>query len=303
MNGSMVIQGREIGQADIDLIRGLLSSHGEWHRTRLSRELCQRWQWRNSAGQPKDMACRSLLLKLERGGHIRLPARRGPSVNARRHCSVQTVQHSRDPIAEPLRQLLPLDIGVVGSVGEDVALFRSLIAQYHYLGVRSAAGENLRYLVRDRRGRLLGCLWFAAAAWRCKSRDAFIGWDEPARTRNLPCVANNTRFLVLPWVRVDNLASHLLSRVAGRIGRDWNGKYGHDLYALETFVDRSRFTGACYRAANWRLVGQTTGRTRNDVINRGPLSSIKDVYVYPLARHFRRALCATPSLELEEAIA
>ncbi len=303
MKGSMVIQGRQIGQSEIDLIRDLLSGHSDWNRTRLSRELCHRWEWRNAAGQPKDMACRSFLLKLERGGHIRLPDRRGPSVNAKRHRSVLAVPHNRNPIAEPLRQLVPLDIGVVGSVGEDAALFRCLIAQYHYLGVRSAAGENLRYLVRDRRGRLLGCLWFAAAAWLCKSRDAFIGWGAPARTRNLPLVANNTRFLVLPWVRVDNLASHLLSHVAGRIGRDWNGKYGHDLYALETFVDCSRFTGVCYRAANWQRVGQTTGRTRNDVLNRGPLSSIKDVYVYPLVPHFRRVLCATPSLEREENIA
>ena len=303
MNGSMVIQGRQIGQAEIDLIRGLLAGHSDWHRTRLSRELCQRWEWCNAAGQPKDMACRSLLLKLERAGHIRLPVRRGPSVNDRRHRSVPVVQHSREKVNEPLRQLLPLDIGVVGSTGEDTALLRSLIAHYHYLGVRSAAGENLKYLVRDRRGRLLACLWFAAAAWRCKARDRFIGWNDEARKRNLPCVANNTRFLVLPWVRVDNLASHLLSRVAGRLGRDWNGKYGHGLYALETFVDRSRFTGACYRAANWRRVGQTTGRTRNDVVNRGPLSSVKDVYVYPLAKHFRRALCTTPGLERAEAIA
>lgn len=303
MNGSMVIQGRQIGQAEIDLIHGLLAGHGEWHRTRLSRELCRRWEWRNAAGHPKDMACRSLLLKLERSGHIRLPARRGPSVNGRRHRSVPVVQHCRERIAEPLHPLLPLDIGVVGSAGEDAVLLRSLIAQYHYLGVRSAAGENLKYLVRDRRGRLLACLWFAAAAWRCKARDRFIGWDEAARKVNLPYVANNTRFLVLPWVRVDNLASHLFSRLAGRISRDWHDKYGHEIYALETFVDRSRFTGACYRAANWRLVGQTTGRTRNDVVNRGPLSSIKDVYVYPLARNFRRALCAMPCLELAEAIA
>lgn len=303
MNGRMVIQGREIGQAELDLIRGLLAEHGDWHRTRLSRELCRHWGWRNAAGQPKDMACRSLLLRLERSGHIRLPARRGPSVNGRRHRSVPIVQHCRERIAEPLCRLLPLDIGVVGPAGEDTALFRSLIAQYHYLGVRSAAGENLKYLVRDRRGRLLGCLWFAAAAWRCKARDEFIGWDEQARTRTLSWVANNTRFLVLPWVRVDNLASHLLSRVAGRISPDWHDKYGHGLYALETFVDRSRFTGACYRAANWQCVGQTTGRTRNDVVNRGPLSSIKDVYVYPLARNFRRALCASPSLEIVEAIA
>jgi hypothetical protein len=299
----MVIQGRQIGQAEIDLIHGLLAGHGEWHRTRLSRELCRRWEWHNAAGQPKDMACRSLLLKLERSGHIRLPARRGPSVNGRRHRSVPIVPHCREKIAEPLRQLLPLEIGVVGSAGEEAALCRSLIAQYHYLGVRSAAGENLKYQVRDRRGRLLGCLWFAAAAWRCKARDRFIGWDEQARQRNLPCVANNTRFLVLPWVRVDNLASHLLSRLAGRICRDWTGKYGHGLYALETFVDRSRFTGACYRAANWRLLGQTSGRTRNDVVNRGPLASVKDVYVYPLAKNFRRALCADPSADNIKAIA
>lgn len=281
MKGSIVIQGRQIGQPELELVRNLLAQHSDWHRTGLSRELCRRWAWRNAAGQSQDMACRSLLLKLEKAGLIRLPPRRGPSVNERRHRSVPIVPHRQETIAEPLRQLLPLEIGVVASAGEDAALFRCLIAQHHYLGVRSAAGENLKYLVRDRRGRLLGCLWFAGAAWRCKARDRFIGWDDQARRRNLPCLANNTRFLVLPWVRVDNLASHLLSRLAGRISRDWHEKYGHGLHALETFVDRSRFTGACYRAANWLRVGQSTGRTRNDVVNRGPLSSIKDVYVYP----------------------
>jgi len=162
------------------------------------------------------------------------------------------------------------------------------------LGLRSAAGENLKYLVRDRRGRALCCVWFAAAAWRCKARDRFIGWDENARKCNLPWVANNTRLLVLPWVRVQNLVSHLLGRLTERITLDWDRKYGHGLYALETFVDCSRFTGACYRAANWRRVGQTTGRTRNDVLNRGPLAGTKDVYVYPLAPGFRRALCTAP---------
>jgi len=302
MNGSIVIQGRRIGQPDIDLIRGLLAEHEDWHRTRLSRELCRAWGWRNAAGQPKDMACRSLLLKLEERGCIRLPARRRPSVNALRHRAVPAVAHARDAIEEPLCRLLPLDIRVVGPADDDLPLFRSLIAQYHYLGVRSAAGENLKYLVRDCRGRLLCCLWFAAAAWRCKARDRFIGWDENARRRNLPWVANNTRLLVLPWVRVPNLVSHLFSRVARRIGLDWDGKYGHGLRALETFVDQERFTGACYRAANWRKVGQTSGRTRNDVLNRGPLSSIKDVYVYPLAPSFRRALCTPPPRTPTEAI-
>jgi hypothetical protein len=290
----MVIQGRQIGQAEVDLVRGLLGKHGDWNRTRLSRELCRRWDWHNAAGQPKDMACRLLLLKLEDRGCIRLPARRGPSVNARRHRAVPLVDHSRDPIAEPLRGLLPLDIGVVASSGEDAALFRSLIAQYHYLGVRSAAGENLKYLARDRRGRALGCVWFAAAAWRCQARDRFIGWDDANRARNLPWLANNARFLIVPWVRVAQLASHLLGQIARRIVEDWQHKYGHGLCLLETFVDRDRFRGACYRAANWLRLGPTTGRTRNDVLNRGPLSSIKDVYVYPLARDFRQRLCAPP---------
>jgi len=297
MNGSMIVQGREIGQEEVDLIRGLLQRHSDWHRTRLSRELCRRWNWYNAAGQPKDMACRSLLLKLERAGHIRLPARRGPSVNGRRHRVVPEVEHSREPITEPLRGLLPLDIAGVGPRAGDAALLRSLIAQYHYLGIGSVAGENLKYLVRARHGRLLGGLYFAGAAWRCAGRDRYIGWADEARKRNLPWVANNTRFLLLPWVEVRNLASHLLSRLAGRISRDWTAKYGHGLYALETFVERSRFTGACYRAANWRRVGQTTGRTRNDVLNRGPLAGVKDVYVYPLAKNFRSALCADPSAQ------
>lgn len=294
MNGSIVIQGRSVGSAEITRIRELLSEHGDWHRTRLSRELCTLWGWRNAAGQLKDMACRSLLLKLEAQGCIRLPSRRAASVNGYRHRSVPVVAHEQHPIEDPLRALLPVDIRVVESSSEDAGLLRALVGQYHYLGLRSAAGENIRYLVRDRHGRVLGCLWFAAAAWRCRDRDRFIEWDDRTRASNLPLLANNTRFLILPWVRVPHLASHLLGRISRRITQDWQGKYGHGLCALETFVDRDRFTGTCYRAANWLRVGQTTGRTRNDVVNRGPLSSVKDVYVYPLAKRFRETLCAPP---------
>lgn len=294
MNVSMVIQGRWVGPEELVRIRELLTEHGDWHRTRLSRELCGLWGWRNAAGQPKDMACRSLLLKLEARGCIRLPARRAASVNALRHRSAPMVAHTRDPITEPLRDLLPVDIRIVEPSSEDSGLWRGLMAQYHYLGLRSGAGENIKYLVRDGRGRVLGGLGFAAAAWRCKDRDRFIGWDDGARARNLPHLTNNTRFLILPWVRVPHLASHVLGQIARRIGRDWQQKYGHELCALETFVDRERFAGTCYRAANWLKVGRTTGRTRNDLINRGPLSSIKDIYVYPLARSFRQTLCALP---------
>ena len=300
MNGSMVIQGRKIGQAEIDLIRSLLADQGDWHRTRLSRELCELWGWRNAAGRPKDMACRSLLLKLEARGCIRLPVRRAASVNGYRHRTAPQLDLSSDPIVGPLRDLLPVDIRVAAPASEDAAVLRCLVARHHYLGLRSAAGENIRYLVRDRHGRILGCLWFAAAAWRCRDRDRFIGWSEAARVRNLPLLANNTRFLVLPWVRVPHLASHLLGRVARRISRDWESKYGHGLHALETFVDRERFAGVCYRAANWLKVGQTSGRTRNDVVNRGPLSSRKDVYLYPLARRFRQRLREARAIGREE---
>jgi hypothetical protein len=194
---------------------------------------------------------------------------------------------------------MPLTIRVVDSGGEDFRLFKRLIGEHHYLGLRNTVGENLKYLVRDNRGQALSCLLFGSAAWRCKDRDLFIGWDDASRQQNLLLLTNNTRFLVLPWVRVKNLASHVLGRIARRIGQDWERKYGHPVHAMETFVDRSRFAGTCYQAANWRKVGQTTGRTRNDIANQGPLSSVKDVYVYPLAREFRRYLCAASKDFLE----
>jgi len=295
MSEETIIQGRGIGQEEIGLIRRLLAEHPDWNRTRLSRELCRRWDWRNGAGRFKDMACRTLLLKLERRGWIELPMRQGPSPNAARNRVAPRVEHARDPLRGSLAELLPLRIGVLGAEAEELALFKSLLGQYHYLGLRNPVGENLKYLVRAVDGRVLCCLLFGAAAWRCGPRDRYIGWDETARPRNLSWVANNSRFLVVPWVEVKNLASHVLGRIARRIAGDWEGKYGHGLWALESFVDSSRFRGVCYQAANWRKVGRTTGRTRNDLFNRGPLSSIKDVYLYGLGSDFRRALCTEPA--------
>ena len=290
MDGKIIIQGRSIGQGEIDLVRRLLAEHSDWHRTRLSRELCLAWDWRNGTGRLKDMACRTLLLKFEERGWIKLPARRAASVNAARNRAVRVVEYARCGVSGPVRDLLPLRIRTVEQDADELALFKSLLAEHHYLGLRNTVGENLKYLVRDKSGRLLCCLLFGSAAWRCKARDRFIGWDEAARQQNLLLLTNNTRFLVLPWVRVANLASHVLSRIARQIGADWQSKYGHGLWALETFVDRSRFQGTCYQAANWRKVGQTSGRTRNDIANRGPLSSVKDVYLYALGRGFPQAL-------------
>ena len=290
------IQGRRLGTAELGLIRRMLSEHPDWHRTRVSREVCTAWDWRNGAGRLKDMACRSLLLKLEAQGLVELPARRQAPVNAARNRRLPSVEYSRTPINGSLGRLMPLAVVTVDAGGEDAGLFKRLIAEHHYLGLRNTVGENLKYLVRDNRGRALCCLLFGSAAWRCKARDRFIGWDEATRRENLSGLTNNTRFLILPWSRVKNLASFVLGRVARRIAEDWQSKYGHAVLALETFVQRDRFAGTCYQAANWRKVGQTTGRTRNDIANKGPLSSVKDVYVYGLRQGFRRDLCATPEL-------
>jgi hypothetical protein len=275
---------------DIGLIEQLLAENPGWGRSRLSVKLCELWDWRAANGQLKDMACRNLLLRLERAGHITLPARQRKSPNGYRNRSPAWVAHRTEPIESPLKALTPLQITCVVNASEQDRLFRCLLYTYHYLGFRNTAGENLKYLVYSRDGQPLACLLFSAAAWKCGARDAWIGWPAPVRERNLLYVTNNSRFLVLPWVRVPHLASHLLSRIARRIQADWIAKYGHSLYCLETFVDRSRYRGVCYRAANWQLVGQSTGRSRNDRDHRLSVAA-KDHYLYPLTRDFRRRLC------------
>jgi hypothetical protein len=169
-------------------------------------------------------------------------------------------------------------------------LFQGLLQQHHYLGHRNCVGENLKYLVRDRQGRPLACVLFGSAAWQCQPRDAFIGWRPEARRAGLARLTNNTRFLILPWVRVPHLASHILSRVCRRLSRDWQEKYGHPIELVETFVERERFAGTCYRAAGWQRVGATTGRGRNG--GHAASGSVKEVYVRPLHPDFRQRLGA-----------
>lgn len=287
-----VIQGRRMGPEDIGLVRHWLATEPGWNRTRLSRELCRRWDWRNEAGRLKDMACRTLLLKLERRGEIRLPARQGPSPNAwRNRQPAAAVAHEQSPIEGELKALRPLRIETLGAQHPDLALFRFLLQRYHYLGLRNSVGENLKYLVRDRQGRPLACLLFGSAAWKAQPRDRFIGWDAAQRQRHLRGLTNNTRFLIFPWVQAPQLASHLLGQVVRRLNGDWQAKYNHGIALLETFVDRDRFRGACYRAAGWVHVGATAGRSRNDVNNtlRVP---VKDIYLLPLSPDFRRRLYA-----------
>jgi hypothetical protein len=237
------------------------------------------------------MAARTLLLKLERAGRIRLPARRGPSPNGQRNRHVAPEAPPSEPIRGALRELRPLRVSVVAPASDEARLFNGLLAHEHYLGHRNTVGENLRYLVRDRHERPVACALFGSAAWQCADRDAFLGWDRATRERNLQKLTNNTRFLIPTWVQVPHLASHVLGIIARRIRCDWQAKYGHPVHVLETFVDRSRFKGTCYRAANWLRLGATRGRTRNDRKHRIRVA-VKDVYLYPLRPDFRRELCA-----------
>jgi hypothetical protein len=291
-----VIQGRQIGAAELDQVRHLLANHPDWSRWRLSQALATLWNWRNGTGQLKDMAARTLLLKLEQRGWIELPPRRSIPSNRMRHKHLPPpgLATPQAPSTPALKQLLPLVISECSHADKTPGprvLFDALLHQHHYLSHRSSVGENLQYLVRDAQARPLACVLFGAAAWQCAARDHYIGWDSSSRAAHLQLVANNTRFLILPWVRVEHLASHLLARIARRLSGDWQAKYGHPIYLLETFVQSDRFTGTAYRASNWVRVGQTKGRTRQDRPDgTWHQASIKDVYLYPLHRRFRQYL-------------
>jgi hypothetical protein len=291
-----LLQGRQIGAAELEQIRQFLAEHPHWSRWRLSRELATLWDWRNGAGQLKDMAARTLLLKLEQRGWINLPAHRRTPSNRMRHKRLPELDLAvpQASVTEPLRALRPLVINecsrAEGAPGQR-ARFDALLHHHHYLSHRSSVGENLQYLVRDAQDHPLACVLFGAAAWQCAARDRYVGWESAVRAQNLHLIANNTRFLILPWVQVAHLASHVLGRIAQRLSRDWQAKYGHPIYLLETFVQADRFTGAAYRAANWVRAGQTKGRTRQDRPDgTWHQAAIKDVYIYPLHRHFRQHL-------------
>jgi hypothetical protein len=286
------LQGRPFGPEQLAQVRALVGQNGDWSRYRLSRELARLWDWRTPQGQLKDMAARTLLLKMEEQGWIELPARRMPSPTR----SGQPPMGGEFPLeALPvgcqLAELLPLKFLEVSPVNHRQTRRRleAALHRYHYLGYRSRVGQNLQYWVCDRQERPVAAVVFGAPAWQCAVRDQWIGWSALARARQLGAVVNNTRFLIFPWVRVPHLASHILGHIGGRVCPDWQAKYGQRIWLLETFVDRQRFAGTCYRAANWTCLGQTRGRGRQGPA--GVLStSIKDVYVRPLHPNFRQCL-------------
>jgi hypothetical protein len=248
------------------------------------------WDWKMPNGQLKDISCRDMLRVLEKKGKITLPKAR-QNIAERRVQNKKYTQlffHDETPIESSLSVLQPLSVKIVEdrlSVNE----FKSYIEQFHYLGFDRTVGENMKYMVYSTGGRLLACLLFGSAAWSCRDRDEHIGWDRDSRRSHLQEMTNNVRFLVLPWVKIPHLASHVLSLVSRRLSEDWELKYGHPIYCLETFVEIERFRGTCYKAANWIRVGKTVGRGRDDIDKTASLP-IKDIYIYPLHRDYRRSL-------------
>ena len=281
-------RGRELDEKDILYIRTLIEQYPKESRRKLSTRICEAWQWRQANGALRDMVCRGMLLMLDRAGQITLPpvsyVRHNPLAQRARP---EAVLIDKTPIEDALRKLQPLEFEQVRRTAQE-PLFNSLMEEHHYLGYEQPVGEHLKYLVWAE-GRPIACLAWSSAPRHIGSRDRYIGWDAAARRSRIRFIAYNTRFLILPWVRVEHLASHVLGRMAARISDDWQQMYGHPIYFLETFIDPERFRGTCYRAANWVLMGRTTGRGKqsNSYV---PNRSIKEVLGYPLTKRFRELL-------------
>lgn len=281
-------RGRDIGRSEILFLQQFIADHPQLSRRALSRKLCELWQWKQANGVLRDMVCRGLLLLLDRAGEIQLP----PALHASRNRPEgweppEPLVPDNRPVRGPLADLLPLQFQQVRRSAEE-PLFDSLIEQYHYLRYQQPVGEHLKHLVCAK-GQAIACLAWCSAPRHLASRDRFIGWSAEARRRNLHLLAYNTRFLILPWVQVSHLASHILGRMAKIVPRDWQRVYAHPVYWLETFIDPARFQGTCYSAANWLDLGSTTGRGHNARTTKCT-QPVKELFGLPLHRRFRELL-------------
>lgn len=290
------IRGREVGSKELEQIRGWLGVHPQWSRRRLSEELARDWDWRTPTGQLKDIAARDLLNRLEARGLICLPARqrRGgrqiPRALGNQRQGILILVRRVSARQQPLSELVPLSWHQAQPGQSQRAQVARYLSEHHYLGYPDGLGQ-IHYLVQDRQGQDLACLLFGPASWKVAARDRFIGWSSFQRQSRLSHLANNSRFLILPWIQTPHLASHLLAQAVRRLRVDWPARHGLPLWLVETFVETERFSGVCYRAANWINVGQTQGRTRNDR-QHSRSAPRKDVYLLPLAPQFRQRLCA-----------
>jgi uncharacterized protein DUF4338 len=290
MSVAWCYRGQSLSDEQIAFLRQYITDHPELSRWKLSRQLCEAWQWKQANGALRDMVCRGLLLTLDRAGEIQLPPvrRRVRNRLAERERPEPVIPDKR-PVCGRLGNLAPVEFVQVRRTLEE-PLFNSLMEQYHYLGYEQPVGEHLKYLVKVD-GQAVACLAWQSAPRHLKMRDRYIEWSDEARQRNVQLLAYNTRFLILPWVKVGHLASHILGRMAKRVPQDWQQLYAHPIYWLETFVDTSRFRGTCYRAANWQVIGTTAGRGhRAPTVER--TRPAKQMLGLPLHRKFRELLGA-----------
>ena len=283
----ITIRKRTITNTDIVQIQATVNEHWSQGRKHISKILCRQWKWFQPNGRLKDMACRELLLTLNRKGLITLPPRLSSASNEKRNRTIPVVNIDQSPLQDTLANLRVVDLKPVRNTKLE-PLYNSLIHQHHYLGYRQIVGNHLKYIafINDRP---VACLGWGSAAWKVKSRDSFIGWQPKTRRDNLHFIANNTRFLILPWISIKCLALKILALNAKRILDDWLNTYHYPVYLLETFVEKNRFKGTCYKAANWIRTGQTKGTAKrgHDHLFHG---NIKDVYLYPLRKNFREKL-------------
>jgi hypothetical protein len=289
MEVKLKYRGRAVSDADVAFVRELIARHSTSSRRALSILLCEAWSWRQPNGELSEMLCRSFMLALHRAGLVVLPPARLSAVNnviVRRAPPPAAVD--RTALEGSLGELQPLEFRQVRR-SADEKLFDSLIEEHHYLGYVRPVGAHLKYMVYGG-WRPLACLAWCSAPYQLGPRDRFIGWSAEARQRNLRFLAYNTRFLILPWVRVPHLASHILGRMARLLSAEWERVYAHPLYYLETFTDPTRFRGTCYRAANWVVLGRTTGRGQKDAPTKRATVPLKEILGYPLTPRFREIL-------------
>jgi hypothetical protein len=303
MQRTLSYRHRVITEADLVFIRGLIAENPQCSRRALSLKLCQAWNWVQANGAPRDMVCRGMMLMLHRQGLIELPPVRMVARVLLRGRSGRdkpaAVSVDQTALSVRFAELGPLEVRQVRRTPEE-ALFNSLLQEHHYLGYSQPVGEHLKYLVFAQ-GRPIACLAWSSAPRHLGSRDRFIGWDQQARLKNIKLLAYNTRFLILPWISVAHLASHILGRMARMLSADWQRIYAHPIYFVETFIDPQRFRGTCYRAANWIPIGVTTGRGKDDQTHRAN-RPIKEVLGYPLVKDFRQRLSQLPQAQGEAAV-
>ena len=280
--------GRIFTADQMQQIRDLIASDPKRNRLALSRVVCQTLHWLRPDGRLKEMSCRVAMLRMERDGLISLPPPQKGNGNGRNRPRLTAASEPREPVSLAAEQLGELLLRIPDTP-KDSSLWNELIERYHYLGYKPLPGAQIRYLVSTG-PHLLAALGFGAAAWKLAPRDRFIGWTTQQRIGNLHLIVNNARFLILPWVRSQNLASRILGTVTKRLPQDWQSRYGYQPVLCETFVEQNRFRGTCYRAANWIHLGQTQGRGKLDRQHHRPLP-VKDIFLYPLHKRFRQTLC------------